>query len=160
MSNSLAIRTAIADILKSVPQIGRVHLSEPYVTNQKLKALYVDETLQVLRGWFVRRESDATAANYHGHASEETRWAILGFSAFNDKVDSEAEFDALLDQIKAAFAADDSLGGLVQMCGQAVEGGLSGIQIEDQGPALLAGETTHAVRLVLYVTQVVEPQGP
>lgn len=160
MSNSLAVRTAIAGVLRSVPSIGRVHLSEPYATNLKLKAFYVDESLQFLRGWFIRRESDATAGNYHGHASEEARWAILGFSAFNEKVESESEFDELLDQIKAAFAANDSLGGLVQMCGQAVEGGLSGIQIEDQGPAMLAGEMTHAVRLVLYVTQLVEPAGP
>jgi hypothetical protein len=160
MSNSRAIRTAIADVLRSVPNIGVVHESEPYTKNTTLKKFYVDESLQFLRGWFLRRESDATAGEHDGHATEESRWAILGFSAFNADVESEADFDALLDDIKAAFRADDTLGGLVQLCGQAIDGGLTGIQIEDQGPAMLAGELTHAVRLVLHVTQLVEPAGP
>ena len=149
MSSAL-IRTAIAAILSTVPDVGAVHEFERHAKNEnELKALYMSPDLNIIRGWFVRREAQQTVGLHHDRDVRVIKWVLMGWSVFDDKTASEVAFDSLIDQIIDTFKADDTLGGTVAQCSEPVADGLAGIQVEDQGPVQFAGVLCHAARLTL-----------
>lgn len=142
MSGSLQIREAIAATLNRVDGIGRVHLFERYAKNQgDLAALYAHDGQ--LRGWHIRR---VRLSEGPYPAGEVTAWEIRGYLSLNDAAGTELDFDALIDDIRAEFRADQTLGGTVATTW--VEDA-SGIQVLDSGPVLFAGVLCHKAVLAL-----------
>lgn len=145
MSSLAQIRTAIVAKLGTVPNIGCVHDHQPYVKSEaKLRELYV--TSGQLLGWHVRRVATRETAPFTGRTIERHRWVIQGFMAFDDTGASELAFDDLVEAIRAAFRADETLGGLVS--GTADEDA-AGLQVEDSLPVLFCAVLCHSARLVL-----------
>jgi len=144
------IRTAIVAKLNTVTDIGRVHAYERYANQlADLAALYAWNPgggPAQLRGWFVRRvkvhESMPTLATY----SETITWRIRGYMALSDAAASELAFDDLINAIRDAFRADDTLGGVVDSCRFDRE---AGIQMDDAGPVLFANVLCHSAQLTL-----------
>ncbi len=145
MSQSTTVRTAIANVLGGIPDIGRVHVYERYASKASaLKALYVWQGQ--LRGWHVRRVRQRRSSTTLGRYVVTTRWQIRGFLALADESQTEQTMDELVDAITAAFDADEELGGTVDTT---VVDNESGIQLEDSGPYMFAGVLCHGVRLGL-----------
>ena len=139
------IRSAIAELMQSVPDIGVVHDYERYADKQsEFKQLYVSEVEGVpqVRGWFIRRLARKESSSALARARVEMTWRIQGYMGFVDAAQSEKTFDALLDAVVAAFRRDETLGGIVD---STIVGQDAGLQIEDAGPVMFAGVLCHAV---------------
>lgn len=141
------IRAAIAATLRAVPNIGVVHDHEPYLkTEAKLRELYVEGGL--LLGWHFRRVATREVSPAIGRAIERHAWQIRGFMAFNDAGTSEVAFDDLIEAIRDAFRADETLGGAAST----IDDEAAGIQVEDSGPVMFCGVLCHSARLALTTT--------
>lgn len=155
-----AIRTAIVARLNAVADIGRVHNRERYAAAlDQLKQLYYSAPHGQVRGWFVRREATSERNQIHDSAVEHTRWRITGFMAFDDSAASDLIFDALIESVRDAFRADDTLGGAVDQLSVPEAGGGSaetGIQLVDYGPAMFGGVLCHVARLELNTIRYLE----
>lgn len=146
-----AIRAAIVAKLNAVPGIGRVHRYERFAaTNAKFVELYANGD-QIL-GWHVRRVAAETKPVSFDHAEEATSWEIRGYASLSDANESEIELDALVEAIRAAFLADDTLGGAVETCSTQ---SAAGLQLVDSGPVMFAGVLCHGVRLTLRTVETV-----
>ena len=145
MSDLATTRAAIVGILTGVTGIGRVHSYERYARNNKdLKDLYeIDGRLE---GWFVRRISTRSQSPALKITSTVHRWRIRGYRALDDSAQREILFDTTIEQIRAAFAADATLGGVVQTINV---DDLAGVQVDDSSPVMFAGVLCHGVRLSL-----------
>ncbi|HYE35503.1 hypothetical protein [Methylocaldum sp.] len=145
-----AIRTAIVAKLNSVADIGRVHAYERYANQMAdLSALYAWDAgsgQKQLRGWFARRVGIQESKPSEPTFRETITWQIRGYLALSDAAASELAFDDLIDAIRAAFRADDTLGGAVATCWIDDE---AGIQSDDAGPVLFANVLCHSARLIL-----------
>lgn len=138
------IRYAITTKLAGL-DIGPVHSWERYAaTNTGLLALY--STDGVLGGWYVRRVRTSESSPSLGRHVERIEWEIRGFLGLQDAVATELQFDAQIEAIRAAFRADETLGGVVA---STVSDDAAGIQVEDSGPVMFAGVLAHAARLRL-----------
>jgi len=145
MATLAQIRAAIVAKLEAVPNVGRVHDHQPFLkTEAKLKELYV--TNGQLLGWHIRRVGTRETAPFVSRNVERHRWVIQGFMAFDDTGASELVFDDLVEAIRDAFRADQTLGGMV--AGTADEDA-AGLQVEDSLPVLFCGVLCHSARLVL-----------
>jgi hypothetical protein len=81
--------------------------------------------------------------------------------SLDDAAASELVFDDLIESIRDAFAADETLGGTVAQCAVPDDGsgnGESGIQLDDTGPAMFAGVLCHVCRLGLNTIRYLERQ--
>lgn len=147
---TLLIRNAIVAKLNTVANIGRVHAYERYANQlADLSALYAWNPgggPAQLRGWFVRRIGIRETHPSESLFREDITWQIRGYMALSDAAESELSFDALIDAIRAAFRADDTLGGAVDTCWINEE---VGIQLDDAGPVLFANVLCHSARLTL-----------
>lgn len=145
MITSTAIRTAIAAKLNTVVGIGKVQDYERYTDKMgALRVLYTWE--KQLRGWHVRRVRQRRTSKSLGRTVVITRWQIRGFLALKDQDQTEKVMDDLVDDIIAAFAADEDLDGVVS---DTVVNDEAGIQLEDSGPVRFADVLCHGVRLAL-----------
>jgi hypothetical protein len=153
-----AIRTAIVTRMLTVADIGVVHPYERYSTDlAKLKALYGYNG--AIRGWFVRRPRTTETANVLGRTVEQIRWRLQGYMAFNDAAASEITFDGLIEGLRDVFAADQTIGGVVDQCTDPSNpDGESCIQLDDAGPVMFGGVLCHAARLGLTTTRYLERQ--
>lgn len=155
-----AIRTAIVARLASVADIGVVHDRERYAADHAgLKALYWSPTLGQLRGWHVRRQQTTETGELRQNSVEHVRWRLVGIMTFDDAASSELAFDALIERIRDAFRADDTLDGTVAQCSLPAAGGgsaESAIQLDDCGPAMFAGVLCHVARLSLNTIRYLE----
>lgn len=141
------IRAAIVAVLQTVPGIGRVQSYERYAKDMPgLKALYADNGL--LLGWHVRRIGLAEQGKIQPRSVEYTRWRIQGVMAIDDGAASELVFDDLVEAIRDAFRANDTLQGTVAQC-SLPDGSAAGIQLDDAGPVMFAGVLCHGARLSL-----------
>lgn len=146
------VRDAIAAKIATVPGAGKVHRYERYAVAQKdFRNLYVTENK--VCGWFVRRvrtveQEDSTNANREIHS-----WRIEGVMSFDDANQSEIVFDDLIEQIRAAFRHDETIGGVVETT---LVDGLAGVQLEDSGPVMFAGTLCHRARLSLQTRGFVD----
>ena len=68
MTHVALVRSALADLIASVPEVGRVHAYQRFASREaEMKALYVANIAGAdqLRGWFVTR----TATRERAHAA-------------------------------------------------------------------------------------------
>jgi len=150
------VRAAIVTRMQTVANIGVVHPYERYATDlAKLKALYGYNG--AIRGWFVRRPGTSETANVQGRSVEQIRWRLQGYMTLNDAEQSELTFDDLIEGLRNAFAADETLCGTVQQCTDPSNpDGESCIQLDDAGPVMFGGVLCHAARLRLTTTRYLE----
>ncbi|MBF0093989.1 MAG: hypothetical protein HQL34_05530 [Alphaproteobacteria bacterium] len=148
MTTLSQVRAAIVAKLLSVPGVGQVHDHQPFLkTEAKLRELYVANGL--LLGWHVRRIGTRETSPSVGRFVERHLWLIQGVMAFDDSGASELAFDGLIEAIRAAFRADETLSGLV---GGTADQEVAGIQVEDSLPVMFCGVLCHSARLTLTTT--------
>jgi len=156
----IVVRNAIVARLASVADIGVVQPYERYATNlSELKALYWSAPHNSVHGWFVRRPNTAERGNILANTVEQIRWRIVGVMSLDDAAGSELVFDGLIEAVRNAFAADETLGGTVDQTAVPDDGagnGESGIQLDDTGPAMFAGVLCHVCRLGLNTIRYLE----
>ena len=145
MTSVAAIRTAIADKLRAVPDIGRVHEYERYARNDSgFAALY--RSGEQIRGWYVRLVGARETSPAIGRHVSDHDWQIRGVMALQDESATELQFDDLVEAIAAAFRADETLGDVVATT---ILPARAGIQLIDSSPAMFAGTLCHFTRLGL-----------
>lgn len=156
------VRAAIADRLASVDDIGVVHAYERYANDLAgLKQLYWSAAHNQVRGWFVRRFATRESGNIQAHTVEQARWRIVGVMSLGDAAGTELVFDELLERVRNAFAADETLGGTVAQCTDPdSQSGDSCIQIDDAGPVMFGGVLCHGARLRLTTTRYLDRTTP
>ena len=160
MSTAL-IRAAIASTLASVTDIGRVHPFQRYAHNLRdLAALYRSDAHNQLRGWNISRVSTAETNNIQARTVEVIRWRILGVMALDDAGQSELAFDDLVESVRDAFAADETLGGTVAQCTDPDGDGESCIQVDDISPGKFADVLCHLARLSLLTVRYLDRSIP
>lgn len=142
------IRAAIVAKMETVDDIGRVHGFERYAREQKrFLELYKPELHDEIRGWFVRRVGTVGTSPALTRHSALHRWRISGFMSLDDERQSEVAFDTLIEALRAAFRADETLNGLI---GGMSDGRVSGLQLDESQPVSFAGVLCHSARLTLY----------
>ena len=157
MNTMADIRTAIVTRLESVADIGRVQAYERYASDlARLKQLYWSSEHNAVRGWYVRRPVTTETDNVQGRTVERARWRIVGLMALDDANASEITFDGLIESVRNAFAADETLGDTVDQCTEPGDNGESCIQLDDSGPVMFAGVLCHACRLGLPTIRYLE----
>jgi len=156
--SAAAIRAAIVAVLASVPAAGVVQAYERYATNvAQLKSFYLAAPATALRGCHVRRVSVSEVGNIQGRTVEMTAWRIVYLVALDDAQESELAFDAGIDALRDAFAADETLGDVVDQCTEPGNpAGESCLQLDDAGPAMFAGVLCHVARLRLTTTRYLD----
>lgn len=152
------VRTALVARLRAVPDIGIVHDRERNASDlAKLKALYVSPAHNQVRGWYVRRVATSETGNLQALTVEQARWRIVGVMSLDDAAASELVFDGLIEQVRTAFAVDETLGGTVDQCSEPGNSdGACGIQLDDAGPVMFGGVLCHACRLSLTTVRYLE----
>lgn len=150
MTDFVAVhRNALVSLLESVPGAGIVHAEEPYAKTQAaFQAAYAWDLPgggTQLRGWFLHRDATRETAPNVGRWMDAHTWRIQGFMALSSP-GSGLEFDALIEQIRAAYRADVTLGGASEI---GPLGQPAGIQLISSRPVLFAGVLCHAAQLQL-----------
>lgn len=145
MTTLAQIRGGIAAKLGTVAGIGVVHDYERFAKRDaEFQALF--KTGGTIKGWIVRRVSTREMRPAIGRHVVWNRWRIRGYMSLDDSAATEKSFDDLVEAIRDAFRADETLGGLVA---DLTENEQFGIQVEDSGPVLFAGVLCHGARLGL-----------
>ena len=139
-------------------EAGIVHRYQRHASRQEaLRALYVPSGTDVLHGWHVTRVGTQTVPDSAGWVRTAHRWRIVGIRALDDPAQpgtpaSELLHDAVIESLRAACLADDTLG---------VDGegrpyvetttweGRQGLQVDDSGPAMWSGTLVHMTRCTL-----------
>lgn len=146
------IRAAILAKLGGVADIGVVNDYERYSKDQSaLQAQYVATIAgaKQLRGWNIRRTK--TAENFSvfcGPQPVTHTWDLRGYMALDDSAATEKTFDNLIEAIRDAFRADETLGGAVYST--TLLDGVTGVQVIESVPVLFAGVLSHSARLRLF----------
>lgn len=141
------IRDAIKGVMQTVPNIGLVHTFERYAADlATLRALYVSNGQ--LLGWYIRLLKTQRDSQARGRTAILHTWVIRGFMAFDDALQSELTFDALIEALQEAFTAHETLDGLVGATAFP-EQHVAGLQRDDSGPVMFAGVLCHSARLTL-----------
>ena len=152
---------------------GIVHRYQRYASQESaLRALYVTRSVvcdaDVLHGWYVTRVGTQTVPDSAGYVRTVHRWRIVGLRALDDPAQlpnrcapSELLHDAVIESVRAAFLADDTLGrdgaGRPYVETTTWEG-RQGLQVDDSGPAMWCRTLVHMTRCTL-VTVCSEPIG-
>jgi hypothetical protein len=143
-------RAAIVAMLQAVPDAGQVHDEEPYGrTESAFRALYAwtdPQGAQQLRGWYLRRTRTAERELGVGRTLDVHTWQLRGFATLNPEQGTGKAFDALIEAVRKAYRDDMTLGGVAQP-GPLDQ--LSGWQLNDSGPVVLAGALCHGATLTL-----------
>lgn len=136
--NTEDIRREIAERLKAIEGVGKVHPFERYASkHEALKGFYLNS--RHLCGWYVTRLSCREEEFTTCFNKVFTDWQIRGFMGLEDAAASEIAFDAKIDAIRRDFrntplkSADAT--------------GL--IQVNDIGPVMFCGILCHACDLRL-----------
>jgi hypothetical protein len=152
MSNATleSVRAAIGAIIKAVPEIGVVHPYERYSVQQQKHAQHFmwqppGRREAEMRGWFIRRIATREIDDTSTRSQIQIDWQIRGFMAIQDALASEITFDNLIEQIRDAFRADLTLGGLLDVALPA--GAPLGPQLVESVPYMMAGVLCHGARL-------------
>ena len=153
MSELSDIREAIAAVIRSVPAVGLVHTFERYAHKQnEFKTLFVTESGQLL-GWTIRRiRTEETEFDSLSNRVIH-RWRIVVAMGLDDGAQSELAFDDLIEEVRAKFRLNQTLGGVVETT---VVEGQAGLQLEDSGPAKFADVIVHSARLALATRGYIE----
>lgn len=146
-----SIRAAIGAVIKAVPRIGVVHPYERYVKDEaSFRRLYMWQPPErasppEMRGWFIRRLATRELDDTSTKTEIQIDWQIRGFMALQDALASEITFDGLIEQMRAGFRADLSLGGQLDV--ELPAGAPLGPQLVESAPYMLAGVLCHGARL-------------
>lgn len=140
-------RAAIVATMQTVTGLGQVHAYERFAKQDAaFRDLY--KSGDRILGWHVRRvstrETSAVMGRYHGQIG----WRIRGFMSIDDAAASEQAFDALIETLRDAVRADESLGGVVDSTLDP-DSGQVGLQLDDSGPVMFAGVLCHGCTLSL-----------
>lgn len=150
-----AIRSAIRDVMLTVPDIGVVHAYERYARDlAALRPLYVHDGQ--LRGWFIRRLRTTEERNLPPRSIEIVRWRIQGFMALDDDAASELAMDTLIEGLRGAFRVNPTVNGTCHSTSVPLPPNSSGdfaLQLEDFGPVSFAGVLCHGARCALTTTR-------
>ena len=149
MPTLAAIRAAIKTKLSSVTDVGVVHDYERYATREaEFRSLYEWPSPGggQIRGWNFRRLSTRETSPAIGRYVVDHGWVIRGYLSLDDSAATEKTFDDLVEAIRDAFRADETLGGVVAAT---VVDGDAGAQVPDSGPVIFAGVLCHSARLQL-----------
>lgn len=145
------IRAAIVAKVSAVPDVGRVHAYERYLaTMNKLRELYADGPR--IRGWLVTRVSTRELPDTTNTVRNIHRWSVRGYHSLDDDAGTELEFSNLVEQVRAAFRWDETLG---DVCETTAVDGRSGLQLDDFGPVMFAGVLCHGARLSIDTQEIV-----
>jgi len=150
------IRDAIHGKLSGVSGMGVVHKYERYAKEASaLALLYYTGAAgsRRLHGWFIRRRAKRVTSPAEGRLAVVNEWMLRGYMSLDDADATELTFDALTEAIGAAFAADETLGGVVSATVIGDDNGadgVAGVQVEDSGPVLFAGVLCHSARLKVF----------
>lgn len=140
------IRGAIKAKIEGVAGTGIVHDYERYANDlAAFKSLYV--SAGTLKGWLIRRVATRETSPAVGRWIVTHRWQIRAYQGLDDAAASEKAFDTLIESVRAAFRADDTLGGVVGTC--TLPDDIAGLQVEDAGPVMFAGVLAHSARCAL-----------
>lgn len=154
--SAAAHRAALVALLEAVPAVGRVHHYERYAREDSAFRAHYLHTLpggaKQLRGWQVSRVGVAERLLDLGRWLDEHSWVIRGYLALDDSAATELTFDGLVEDIRAAFRADPTLGGLstAEPIGEE-----DGIQVRDAGPVMFCGVLCHSALLTLQTREYV-----
>ncbi|WP_300435624.1 hypothetical protein [Zoogloea sp.] len=149
MTHVALVRSALFDLIASVPEVGRVHAYQRFASREaEMKALYVANIggADQLRGWFVTRTATRERAFTLTTTVQRVSWTIVGYMALADADQSELSFDWLVEAIRAAWRANPTLGGLVAPVASDDE---AGIQVDELATVLFCGVLCHQARLSL-----------
>ncbi len=150
MSDFATIRDAIVAVLDGVSGSGRVYSYQRFIENAAdFQTLYKDPADGRVRGWFVQRATTRVDSVALRRDVVTHTWRIQGFTAFDDATQSRHAFDLLIEDIRAAFRADESLSGSVSTT---VVNERAGIQVDDVGEVIFINALCHGAKLTL-VTQ-------
>lgn len=149
-------RAALVALIQSVPEVGRVHAYQRYAREEAAFQAHYLYTLaggkKQLRGWQVSRVSVVERTVGVGRVLNEHSWQIRGYLALEDALASELVFDDLVEDIRAAFRADPTLGGV--STAEPI-GDEDGIQMRDAGPVIFCGVLCHSALLTLQTREYV-----
>jgi len=141
MAELSTIRAAIVAVMQGVDGIGIVHDRERWAKNDvQLRELYVQDGR--LLGWWLRRVRTREASPALGLYDVTHEWRIRGVLGFEDAGASELTLDDLVEALRDAFRADETLGGVVV---SHTDRDQSGLQVESAGPVMFAGVLCHGV---------------
>jgi len=151
MSES-AIRAEIAAIVGGVADIGKVYDYERHASSwakfiQLFKATIGGQPQ--IRGWEISRVRVAETLETLGGGPAATdnkhTYAIQGYLGVNDAEASEKTFEALIEEIRAAFRANPTLNGAAD--------GHDYIQAETIDTRMFGSVLCHYAKLLLTVTE-------
>lgn len=139
-------RTALVALLNGVANIGRVHAYQRYARAEAdFAALYLHtlpDGAKQLRGWQVSNVEIEEKTLGVGRVVVRYGWRMRGYMALADAQATELAFDSLVEDVRAAYRADPTLGGAAE-----VDDELDGIQKLDAGPVLFCGVLCHSALL-------------
>lgn len=149
-------RAALVALLLAVPNVGRVHDYQRYAREDSAFRTHYLHTLpggaKQLRGWQISRVGVAEQLVGVGRVLNEHSWWIRGYLALDDAAATELAFDGLVEDIRAAYRADPTLGGLSTAEPITEE---DGIQMRDAGPVMFCGVLCHSALLTLQTREYV-----
>mgnify|MGYP007097585823 FL=1 len=88
------------------------------------------------------------------------RWRLFGVMALDDSAASELAFDDLVEGVRDAFAANETLGGTVDQCTDPQGDGESCVQVDDISPGKFADVLCHLARLSLLTVRYLDRSIP
>lgn len=143
-------RSAIVALMSAVADIGLVHDEEPFARAEAaFREFYQWDDgsgVMQLRGWFIRRTRTAERDAGIGRTINAHSWLVRGFASLDTAAGTGKAFDDLVEALRRAYRADPTLNGAVQP-GPLDQ--LSGLQLTDSGPVVLAGVLCHGATLAL-----------
>lgn len=150
MSRLAIHRGAIAALLLSVADIGKVHREEPFARSEsEFRSFYLwgdGYGNQQVRGWFIHRTATLEREIAVGRTMNVHSWKVRGFMSFDSVAGTGEAFDELIESIRLAYRADPELGGAVD---PGPMGDRTGIQVSDAVPVMFAGVLCHSASLQL-----------
>lgn len=149
-----AIRAAIVARMNTVADVGSVFDYQRYEPRVDALASMYRVTIggqPQIRGWFVTRVSTEERSPAIGRWQTLHTWRIRGYMSLDDASASEKTFDGLIEALRDAFRADDTLGGAV--ASTVIEGGDAGLQLTEHAPVIFAGVLCHSAELRLVTWQ-------
>lgn len=148
MSALADIKAAIKTRMETITGVGTINTFERYDNNLNGLAQHYGSG-GTLKGWHIRRVTTQVRELRAGTPSRKEvlhNFQIRGFMAIKDAAESEAAFDLIVEAMRPAFFADETLGGTVNTISFPDQ---AGIQLRDSGPVMFAGVLCHAARLDL-----------
>ncbi len=143
MSTHREIRAAISAIMKSVPNIGTVHLYERYASTQSALLKFYGSGNKIL-GWNIRRLTKRELKQ--STSNQQIEWEIRGFLSLNDEGATELVMDDYADAICNAINTNATLNETVDSI--RVDA-YNGARITESRPVMFAGVLCHSVKIRL-----------